>query len=152
MNKLEMRRMQGNASDESLRRFGKVVLSIANERVADGRKLRSDLILQSRHQRHSDQRSIRKKALDGIAEFSASCLRVSLRAQLLKHSFAAKIVNQRPLLAGETATKHRQILPHGSVVEELSNEWVSIQLGFRKEQNPGGETIDTMHDKSPLPL
>ena len=152
MNKPKVRRMQGNAVDQPLRRFRPVVLSIADERVADGRKLRPDLILQSRHQRHADQRSIRKKAFDGIEEFSPRRFRVSLGAQTLKHSFAPKIVNQRPLLGAETAAQHRQILPHGSMVEKLSNQWIPVQLGFGKQQNPGGETIDAMNDESALSL
>ena len=152
MNELKMLCMKSNAIDQPLRRFRHVVLSIADDRVADRRKLRSDLILQSRDQRHSDERSTRKKAFDGILEFSARRFRVSLRAQPLKHSLPSKIVNERPFLGAETAAKHREILPHGSMAEKLYNERISIQLGFRKEQHPGREPIDAMDDKSSLSL
>jgi hypothetical protein len=36
------------------------------------------------------------------------------------------------------------------VVEKLPDERIPIQLGFRKQQDPGRETIDAMYDKSPL--
>jgi hypothetical protein len=42
--------------------------------VAHRRKLRSDLILQSCHQLNPDERSIRKKAFDGISKFGTSRL------------------------------------------------------------------------------
>jgi len=38
------------------------------------------------------------------------------------------------------------------MAEKLSNECVSIRLGFCKEQNPGRETIDAMYDKGSLSL
>jgi lambda repressor-like predicted transcriptional regulator len=80
-----------------------VVFSVADNRVAHRRKLRSDLILQSCHQLNPDERSIRKKAFDGISKFGTSRLGVSRRAQLLKHSFTSKIVHERPCLNSETA-------------------------------------------------
>ena len=90
-----------------------MVFSIADNRVAHRRKLRSDLNLQSCHQLNPDERSIRKKALDGISKFGTSRLGVSRRAQLLKHSFTSKIVHERPCLNAETAAEYREILPTG---------------------------------------
>ena len=55
MNELKMRCVKSDAGDSPLRRFRRVVFSVADHRVADRRKLHSDLILQSRHQRHSNQ-------------------------------------------------------------------------------------------------
>ena len=45
MDKLEGRSMKCNAIDEPLRRFRRMIFSIANHRVTDRRKLHSDLIL-----------------------------------------------------------------------------------------------------------
>ena len=55
MDKLKMRGMKSNASNQRLRRFRPVVFSIADNRVANRRKLRSDLILQSCHQLNPDE-------------------------------------------------------------------------------------------------
>ncbi len=73
-----------------------MVFSISDERMAYGRKLRSDLILQACRQLNPDQRSVGKKAFDGIAKFSTSSFGVSRSAQLLKHSVTSKIVDERP--------------------------------------------------------
>ena len=62
------------------------------------------------------------------------------------------MVNESPFLGAETPPKYRQILPHWSMVKKLSNEFVSIWLGFRKEQYPGRETVDAMYDKGALSL
>jgi len=113
-----------------------VVFSIADNRVAHRRKLRSDLILQSCHQLNPDERSIRKKAFDGISKFATSRVGVSRRAQPLKHSFTSKIVHERPCLNVETAAQHREILPYGSMVEELSHQRISIRTGLRKTAEP----------------
>ncbi len=59
-------------------------------------------------------------------------------------------MNQRPFLDAEMSADYCEILPHRSVSEKLSNECVSIRLGFCKEQNPGRKTIDAMYDKGPL--
>jgi hypothetical protein len=61
-------------------------------------------------------------------------------------------VNERPFLGVETPANYREILPHGSMAEKLSNECIAIRLSFRKEQNPGRETIDAMYDKGSLSL
>ena len=150
MNELKMRRMKSHAGNSPLRRFRQVVFSVADDRVADGRKLHSDLILQSRRQRHPDQRSAPERAFDPIAKFRTSRLGIALRAQRLKHSFTSKVVNERPFLGAETPANYREILPHGSMAEKLSNECIAIRLGFRKEQNPGRKTIDAMYDKGSL--
>src|ERR1039458_9442129 len=111
MDKLKIRGVKSNASNSLLRRFLPVVFSIADNRVAHRRKLRSDLILQSCHQLNPDERSIRKKAFDGISKFGTSRLGVSRRAQLLNHSFTSKIVHKCSCLNAETAAQHREILP-----------------------------------------
>jgi hypothetical protein len=59
-------------------------------------------------------------------------------------------VNERPFLGAETPANYREILPHGSMAEKLSNEYIAIRLSFRKEQNPGRKTIDAMYDKGSL--
>ena len=45
MDKLEMRSMECNAIDELLRGFHPMVFSVADDRVPEGRKLDTDLIL-----------------------------------------------------------------------------------------------------------
>jgi hypothetical protein len=129
-----------------------VVFPIADDRVAHRRKLRSDLILQSRHQLNPDERSIRKKAFNGIAKFGTSRLGVSRRAQLLKHSVTPKIVDERPCLDVDTAAQYRKILSYWRMVEKLTHEHISIRIGLRKQQNPGSKTIDAMHDQGSLSL
>ena len=150
MDKLKMCGMKSNASNERLRRFRPVVFSIADHRVAHRRKLHSDLILQSCHQLNPDERSIRKKAFDGISQFGTSRSGVSSRAQLLKHSFPSKIVDESPCFAVETAAHYREILPYGSMVEKLSYQRISIRTGLGEQQSAGAKTIDAMHDQRPL--
>jgi len=152
MNELKMRCVQSDASNSPLRRFRRVVFSVADDRMADRRELHPDLILQSRHQRHSNQRSAQKRALDGISKLGTSRFGVALRAQYLERSFTSKVVNERPFLGGETPANHREILPDWSMAEKLSNECISIRFGFRKEQNSGRKTIDAMYDEGPLSL
>ncbi len=111
MNELKMRRMKSNAGNSPLRRFRQVVFSVADDRVADRRKLHPDLILQPRRQRHPDQRSAPERAFDAISKFRASRFGVALRAQRLKHSFTSKVVNERPFLgAGHPRTTARYCL------------------------------------------
>ena len=55
MSELKMPRMKGDAGNSPLQCFRRVVFSVADDGMADRRKLHSDLILQSRHQRHSNQ-------------------------------------------------------------------------------------------------
>ncbi len=61
-------------------------------------------------------------------------------------------MNERPLFDTEMPADNCEILPHRSVGEKLPNESPTIPLGFRKEENPGSEPIDAMHDKGPLSL
>ena len=152
MNELKMSCMKSDASNSPFRRFRQAVLSVADDRVADRGKLHSDLILQSRHQRNSDQRSGPKRALDGVPEFSPGRFGVAVRGQPLKHSFSSKVVNERPFFGGQMPANYCQILSHRSMAEKLSNECVSIRFGFCKEQSPGRETIDAMYDKGSLSL
>lgn len=152
MNKLKMRCMKNDASDSTLQGFFPAILSVTDNRVADGCKLRPDLILQSRHQRNPDQRGGAKRPLDRILEFSTGRPRVTRCGQLLKHSFSSKVVNQRPFFRTEMPTNYCKILPYRSMTKKLSNECISIGLGFCKEQNPGREAIYAMDNKSPLSL
>src|SRR5260370_15533486 len=150
MHKLKMRGMQSNAGNELLRRLRPVVFSITDDRVAHRRELRPDLILQSCHQLNAHEGRISKNPFDGVSKFGANRLGVSRRPQLLKHSFASKIVNQRSCFSAETAAQYRKIPPHGSMREKLSHEHISIPISLRKQQNPGAETIDAMHDQGSL--
>jgi hypothetical protein len=152
MNELKMRGVKGDARDSALRRFRRVVLSVADDRMADRRKLHSDLVLQSRHQRNPDQRSGPKRAFHGIAKFRASRLGAALRGQSLKHSFPSQVVNQRPFLGAGLPANHREILPHRSMGEKLADQRVSIRLGLGKEQNPGRKPVDAMDDENSLSL
>ena len=146
MDKLKIRGMKGNTSNEWLRRFRRVVFSVADNRVADRRKLGANLILQSCHQFNPDERSIRKKAFHGISKLGAGRFGVSRGAHLLRHSFTSKIVHQGPTFNVETAAQYREILSYGSMGEKLSYQRVSIRTGFRKHQSPRSKTIDAMHD------
>jgi hypothetical protein len=150
MEKLKIRGMKGNTINERLRRFRRVVFSVADNRVAHRRKLGSDLILQSRHQFNPDERSIRKKAFHGISKLGAGRLGVSRGAHLLRHSFTTKIVHQGPSFNLEAAAHYRKIPPYGSMGEKLSYQRMSIRTGFRKHQSPRGKTIDAMYDQGPL--
>ncbi len=152
MNELDMYRVECNASDQPFGRLRRVIFPVTDDRMADSRELRPDLILQSGHQTDSDQSRAGKKSLDGIAEFGASRFGVSLRAQLLKHSYAPKIVDQSRLLGGETPAKDRQVLPHRRMVEKLANEYLSIRLCLGKKKNARRETIDAMDNQSSLSL
>lgn len=152
MNELKMPGMKSDASDSPLRRFLPAVLSIADDRMAHRRKLHSDLILQPRHQGNSDKRSASKRPFDGILKFSTSRPAVALCSQPLQHSFAPEVVNERPLLHAEMPANYCKILSYRSMTEKLSHEYVSIPLGFCKEQNPGTETIDAMYHKGSLHL
>ena len=150
MNELKMRGMKSDASNSSLRGLGRVVLSVADDGMADGGKLHPDLVLQSRLQRDSDERSGPKRAFDGIPKLSPSSLGVTRRGQSLKHSFSSKVVNERRFFGAEMPANDCEILPHRTVSEKLSNQCVSIPRGFRKKQNAGGKTIDAMYDKGAL--
>ena len=152
MNKLKLRGMQSNAGNELLRRFLAMIFSVADDGVAECRKLRPDLVLQSRDQLNSDERGVRKQAVDGIAKFGAGRLGISRRAQLLIHSFTPKIMNKRAGWSIETAAHHREILPHWSVGEKLPHQRISIPIGLGKQQNSRSKTINAMHDQSALSL
>src|ERR1700730_13717244 len=119
MDKLKMRGMKSNALNQLLRRFRRIIFSVPDYRMARRRKLYANLILESCHQLNPYERSIRKKAFDGISEFGASGFRIFHGAQLLIHSFTSKIVDERSSLSGETAAHDGEILPHGSVGEKL---------------------------------
>ena len=147
MYELQMRCMKSDTSNSPLRRFRRMVFSVADDRVADGGKLHPDLILQPRQQRNPDERSGQQRAFDRIPKFSASRFRIALRGRSLKHTFSSKIVNERPFSGVEMSPNYCEIPPHRGMAEKLSNEYVPIRLGGRKEQNPGRKPIDAMYDK-----
>ena len=151
MKELQRGRMQRNPSNSTLRSFVRAVLPVTDDRVTERRKLHSNLILQSRQQRNPYQGSFAQRAFDRIPEFSSRRFGVPFLAQLLIHSFSSKIVNERSLFRREVPANHGQILPDGSVREKLSNQRVSIRVGFGEQQNSGRETIDTMYHQSSLP-
>ena len=151
MNKLEMRGVEGNASDQRLGIFRRVVFPVADDRVADRRKLSPDLILQSRHQRHPDESGAAKKPLDGIPKFGPGGSGVRLFSQSLKHPYALKVVNQSRLLGLQAPADNRQIIPLRLMVEKLPHERLAIGRGLGEEQDAGRETVDAMDDQGPLP-
>lgn len=55
MNKLETHCMKSDASDQPLARFGCVIFSVSDHRVADGRKLHPDLILQTSNKLNANE-------------------------------------------------------------------------------------------------
>jgi hypothetical protein len=150
MSELKMPRMKSDTSNSPLQRLRRMVFSVADDGMADRRKLHSNLILQSRHQRNSDERCGAKTAFDEIAKFSTSRLGAAPGGQPLKHSFSPKVVNERPLFVAEMSANHCEILPHRTMAEKLLDEFIPIPFGFRKEQNPGRKTIDAMYDECPL--
>src|ERR1700676_3831026 len=152
MDKLKMRGMKSNALNQLLRRFRWVIFSVTDYRMARRRKLHANLILESCHQLNPYQRSIRKKAFDGIPEFGASGFRVFHGAQLLKHSFSSKIVDERSSLSGETAAHDREILPQGSVGEKLPHQRGAIRRSLGKKQCPRSKAINAMYDQRLLLL
>src|SRR5690242_7851768 len=145
-----MRRMQRQAGYSPLRRLFRVILAVADYRMAKRRKLHPNLVLQPGHQSHSHQRSTAKAAFDHVVKLGTSRFRIILASLLLKHSFAPKVVNQRALLGGEMATNHGQILPHWRVVEKLADQKVAVSFGLCEQQNSGSETIDAVHHKGAL--
>ena len=147
-----MRRMQSDAGNSALSRFLRVILSVADHRVADCRQLHADLILQSRHQRDPDQRSGQKGAFQGKPQFRASASRVALCSQLLKHSLPSKVVDKRTFFGGKPPANDRQILPFRRMPEKLPDQCVPIRLSFGKEQHPGSKAVDPMNDQRPLSL
>src|SRR6202795_128204 len=150
--KFKMRGRKSNALNQLLRRFRWVIFSVPDYRMARRRKLHADLILESCHQLNPYERSIRKKAFDGIPEFGAGGFRVFHGAQLLIHSFTSKIVDERSSLSGETPTHDREILPHGSVGEKLPHQRGSIRRSLGKKQSPRRKSIDAMYDQRLLLL
>src|SRR5882762_5650108 len=147
MDKLKMRGMKSNALNQFLRRFRRMIFSVPDYWMARRRKLHADLILESCYQLNPYQRSIRKKAFDGISKFGASRFRIFHGAQLLIHSFTSKIVDERSSLRGETAAHDREILPHGSVGEKLPHQRGPIWRSLGKKQSPRRKSIDAMYDQ-----
>ena len=107
MNELKMPCMKSDASDSPLQRLHRVVFSVANHRVADRGKLHSDLVLQARHQRDSDERRASKVAFDDIPKLSSSRLPVALTGQSLEHSFSSKVVDEGSFFGTEMTANYR---------------------------------------------
>lgn len=144
--------MKRDAVDAPLRRFFRVVLSVADHRVADGGKLHSNLILQSRRQGDPQQRCGAQSAFDAVVKLRPRRLPRGLRDQPLKHSLPPEIVHQRCLCRLQVSANHRQILPHGSVAEKLPDQRLPVLLGFCEEHHPRREAVNAMDDKSPFSL
>ncbi len=152
MSKLKMSGMQSDSRNTSLRRLFGMVLSVADDWMAERRKLHPDLILQPCHQRDSDKRSAAQQALDRIAKFSTGCFRVALPSQFLEHSFLPKMVNERAFFVLEVPAHDREILPYRSMVEKLPDQRLPIRPALGKQQDPGCVSINAMYDEGPLPL
>ena len=152
MDKLKMRRVQSDAGDQALQGFRRVILPVADHGVADCRKLRPNLILQSSHQRHPDQRRTRKGPLDGIPKLGAGGFGVTPDAQFLNHPHSSKVVDQGRLFSVDTPPNHRQVLPHRRMSEKLADEGLAVGLRFCEKQNAGREAIDAMDHQRPLLL
>ncbi len=144
--------MQSDSRNTSLRRLFGMVLSVADDWMAERRKLHPDLILQPCHQRDSDKRSAAQQALDRIAKFSTGCFRVALPSQFLEHSFLPKMVNERAFFVLEVPAHDREILPYRSMVEKLPDQRLPIRPALGKQQDPGCVSINAMYDEGPLPL
>jgi hypothetical protein len=152
MNKLNMRGVESNAGNSPFGGLGRMIFSVADDRMADGGELRPDLILQSGYERYPDQRGAGKRPLDGISEFCASRFGIFFRALFLKHSHTPKIVDQSPLFGAETPAKDRQILPYRRMIEKLPNQDLPVMLRFGEKQNTRRETIDAVDHQGSLPL
>ena len=85
-------------------------------------------------------------------QFGASRFGIGGPSQFLKHAFAAKVMDQRAFGDRKMSANHSQILPHGSMAEELSDEGITGGLGLGKEHDAGGEAIDAMNDEGALAL
>ena len=152
MSKLEMRGMQSDARNAPLRRLLGMVLSVADDGMAERRKLHTNLILQSCHQRNPDQRSTAQKPFDRIAKFRSRRFRIARTSQLLKHSFLPEVMNERSLFSLEVPAHDGEILPHGSMFEKLLHQRLAIRPGLGEEQDSGCVAIDAMNDKGALSL
>jgi len=124
-----------------------VVFSIADNRVGPSPKIapESGFCNPGSTQLNPDERSIAKKAFDGISKFGTRPRGVSRRTQLLKHPFTSKIVHERRCLNAETG---RAVPREYRLTEIWSRKPVAPAhldpTGLRKQQSPGGETIDPM--------
>src|SRR5208283_1328276 len=149
-----MRCVESYARDTALGSLFGMVLSVADDGMAERRKLHADLILQSGHQRNPYKRSAAQKALDRIAKFRTGCFRVALLGQLLEHSFLAKVVNEHAVfvLVLEVSAHDGEILPYRSMFEKLAHQRLAIGPGLGKEQDAGCVAIDAMDDEGALSL
>ncbi len=152
MDEFQTRGMKSHAIDQRLRRFCAVIFSVANYRMPHNRKLRADLILQSGHQLHANQGRVGKKPFDRIVKFGAGRVRISRSSQLLKHPLAAEMVNECVSLGFNASAQGDKVLPDGRVSKELTNQFVTIGAGLRKQQDAGGKAVDAMYDVDALPL
>ena len=147
-----MRSMQSDARNTPLRRLFGMVLSVADDLMAERRKLHPDLILQPCHQRDPDKRSAAQKAFDRVAKFSTGCFRVALPGQSLEHPFLPKMVNQSAFFGLEVPAHDCEILPYRSMFEKLPDQRLAIRPGLGKQQDSRCVSINTMYDEGPLSL
>lgn len=152
MNKLQVRGMQRHAVNQGLFRLFAVVFSVADKRMSDGRKLRPDLVLQSRLQFHADQRCAGKSAFHTVAKFSARGFRVSRRPLLLKHTFAAEVMDQRPFRIVQASAHHGLIFSYRRMCQKLPDQRIAIVIGFGEQQNAGSKPVNAMHNQRALPF
>lgn len=147
-----MRCVERDPRNTPLRRLDRIIFSVADYRMAKRRKLHPNLILQSRHQSDSDERSRPKPPFDAIAKFGASSSRVAPRAQFLKHSLLPKVVDEHPFLSAEMSAHNRKILSLWSMRAKLLHQRIPVPPRLGKEQNSRRVTVDAMNNKRPLPL
>ena len=77
MNKLKVLSMQCDAIDQLLLGFFAMVFSVADERMPDGGKLCTDLVLQTCYQLNSYKCRGGKCSIYGIVQFSAGSFRIA---------------------------------------------------------------------------
>lgn len=152
MRKLKMLGVERNSGDQRLCRFFPVIFSIPDQRMAHGRKLRANLVLQSRYQLHSNKRCISEGAFHGVAKFSAGGFRITRSPQLLKHSLPAEIMDQRSCFRANAAPHHRQILSDRSVRKKLPDQRIPVTISLGEQENPRGKAVNTVHNQRALSL
>ena len=94
MSELEVCGVEGNAVYFSFGCFFGRIFAVADDGVAERCELHADLVLQSCNERDANQRRAAKGLFDGITKFRASCPRIFLGAQFLKHVLTPQVVNE----------------------------------------------------------
>src|SRR5262249_17915197 len=120
--------------------------------MTDGGKLRTDLVLQSRPQPHTQEGCATQAAFDRVSQLGARGVTIVRLAQLLNQRLATKIVDQVAMGTFQVSADDHQVLSKRSVGEKLFDQGVAITLRFGKQQHAGSKAVDTMNDKSTLAL